>query len=589
VSGSYSQELTYDDLGNILSNTKLGPYTYPSSRSCTSRAICTGPHAVTTAGPNRYRYDATGEMLSVRDAHGESIRTLAWNGNGLPTRINDSQAGPTTSTYNADAEQVQQITRQGTTDFLGPLVEWNLTRGYTTYVTANGALIARRQNHQTAWYTTDTRGTPRATTNSHGQVISRVDTAPFGQTTNRIGAKDEIGYAGHRTVGSTNLIDAGARDYDPQLGRMVSADTLIPNAGESQGLNRYSYAYNNPVDYTDPTGHETIDPEQQKRDAYWYYDLVTRGMAGTTSSDPADPSPPPGVSQNASNMLGATSQPAPMAPRTPTVSPVTTQATAGDGSSGASSLGGGSTNTLGAGACNGCANGQDPTALQDETGTGAPSNGGTTDDTGTAAVTGAPQPIVEEESGNIVAVLPSSSLSRGDLIRIRCGSDAGCQLAQSYPWATLYAALEPAAVDVLMFPLELAGSLGEAGAVTILGGWNVASAASGEVLPMTVVRVIKAGEKLDDIINEAKELTWTTGNEHALVKLANGERALVSGGPGGIAFENGEVLRIFGHTHPTNAMPSEADVQAVMRLGQTQQTVLHGGQVTKVRPKVWPP
>lgn len=34
--------------------------------------------------------------------------------------------------------------------------------------------------------------------------------------------------------------------------------------------------------------------------------------------------------------------------------------------------------------------------------------------------------------------------------------------------------------------------------------------------------------------------------------LANGERALVSGGPGGIDFNAGSITRIFGHTHPIN-------------------------------------
>jgi hypothetical protein len=87
------------------------------------------------------------------------------------------------------------------------------------------------------------------------------------------------------------------------------------------------------------------------------------------------------------------------------------------------------------------------------------------------------------------------------------------------------------------------------------------------------------------LINEGKALTFTTGNEHALVKLANGTRALVSGGPGGINFAPGQVTRIFGHTHPTNALPSAADAAALTILGQSKQYVLHGGQVSIVRPK----
>jgi RHS repeat-associated protein len=44
-----------------------------------------------------------------------------------------------------------------------------------------------------------------------------------------------------------------ARWYDSSLGRFAQADTIIP--GGIQGLDRYAYANNNPVRYTDPSGH----------------------------------------------------------------------------------------------------------------------------------------------------------------------------------------------------------------------------------------------------------------------------------------------------------------------------------------------
>jgi RHS repeat-associated protein len=46
----------------------------------------------------------------------------------------------------------------------------------------------------------------------------------------------------------------GARFYSPRLGRFVSADTIVPQPGNPQALNRYAYAANNPVIYTDPSG-----------------------------------------------------------------------------------------------------------------------------------------------------------------------------------------------------------------------------------------------------------------------------------------------------------------------------------------------
>ncbi len=112
---------------------------------------------------------------------------------------------------------------------------------------------------------------------------------------------------------------------------------------------------------------------------------------------------------------------------------------------------------------------------------------------------------------------------------------------------------------------------------------SIESGAGGVTAPMKMVRMLSKGEKIEDIVNEGKALTWETGNEHAVVKLANGERALVSGGPGGISFKTGEIEKIFGHTHPTSAGPSSADFNALKELGQTKQYVFHGGEITVVK------
>ena len=50
-----------------------------------------------------------------------------------------------------------------------------------------------------------------------------------------------------------------ARLYDPVLGRMLSPDNFVGDAG-SQGFNRYSYANNNPLVYTDPSGNFLFVP-----------------------------------------------------------------------------------------------------------------------------------------------------------------------------------------------------------------------------------------------------------------------------------------------------------------------------------------
>jgi hypothetical protein len=39
------------------------------------------------------------------------------------------------------------------------------------------------------------------------------------------------------------------------MGRFIQADTIVPSPGNPQSWNRYAYVYNNPVGYSDPSGH----------------------------------------------------------------------------------------------------------------------------------------------------------------------------------------------------------------------------------------------------------------------------------------------------------------------------------------------
>lgn len=69
------------------------------------------------------------------------------------------------------------------------------------------------------------------------------------------GLPTDVGYTGQR-LDATGLMYYRARYYDPSLNRFVSADTLVPDGKNPQAFNRYAYGLNNPVKYTDPTGHD---------------------------------------------------------------------------------------------------------------------------------------------------------------------------------------------------------------------------------------------------------------------------------------------------------------------------------------------
>ena len=63
------------------------------------------------------------------------------------------------------------------------------------------------------------------------------------------------GFTGHEHLPEFGLINMNGRMYDPVLGRMLSPDNYVQSATFTQTFNRYSYAGNNPLKYTDPTGY----------------------------------------------------------------------------------------------------------------------------------------------------------------------------------------------------------------------------------------------------------------------------------------------------------------------------------------------
>jgi RHS repeat-associated protein len=92
-----------------------------------------------------------------------------------------------------------------------------------------------------------------------GAEVARQYYYPYGGVRyNATALPTDHGFTG-QIADNTGLMFYGARYYDPYLHRFISADTIVPGAGNPQALNRYSYAFNDPIAYTDPTGHMACD------------------------------------------------------------------------------------------------------------------------------------------------------------------------------------------------------------------------------------------------------------------------------------------------------------------------------------------
>jgi RHS repeat-associated protein len=108
------------------------------------------------------------------------------------------------------------------------------------------------------YYHTDHLGSSMVMTNRDGELVQHYGYTAFGyerykhnssafSITNR--------YTGQQLDEDTGLYFYNSRYYDPQLARFTQADTIVPSANTSQALNRYSYVKNNPLKFTDPSGH----------------------------------------------------------------------------------------------------------------------------------------------------------------------------------------------------------------------------------------------------------------------------------------------------------------------------------------------
>mgnify|MGYP005846566911 CR=1 FL=1 len=105
------------------------------------------------------------------------------------------------------------------------------------------------------WLLTDHLGSTAITANSSGSKYAELRYKAWGEMRYTYGTTPTAyKFTGQRLDNSVGLYYYGARYYDPALGRFVQADTLVPEPGNPQALNRYAYVNNNPVRYTDPTG-----------------------------------------------------------------------------------------------------------------------------------------------------------------------------------------------------------------------------------------------------------------------------------------------------------------------------------------------
>ena len=256
------ESFAYDTIGNMT--TKSG---------ATLDYGTTAPkHAVKSHGTTTYTYDANGSMTA------RGTQTIKYDPEQRPIRIQDGETIYRVA-YDGDGVRRKRLDENGTIHYLGHY-ERNVGNGSDTtevvtkyYYASLGAtsrLIAFRRAGTLYWAGTDHLGGTIRVMDSSFAPVDGMRYESYGEDRDTGSSLNtDRKFTGQTEDESVGLYWYQSRAYDPEIGRFVSPDVVVPEPGNPQALNRYSYVYNNPLKFVDPSGHSAEWFNQQWRDDFW--------------------------------------------------------------------------------------------------------------------------------------------------------------------------------------------------------------------------------------------------------------------------------------------------------------------------------
>ena len=214
-----------------------------------------------------YSYDANGNM--TQRIEGGLTYTQTFNAENLLVSVTvNSQT--TQFVYDGDGNLVKKIKPDGSkTIYVGGVYEVDKTSGGSTIRTVTYYPVAGAMRIDSTLYyiLKDHLGSASVVTDASGNIVGEDRFYPFGETRLTTGTiyTDRL-FTGQREMAVLGIYHFNARFYSPRLGRFLSADTIVPGYWNPQNLNRFSYVRNNPLRYTDPTGHVECRTQEECQD-----------------------------------------------------------------------------------------------------------------------------------------------------------------------------------------------------------------------------------------------------------------------------------------------------------------------------------
>lgn len=249
--------VNYANNGNILSLTSVGSMSYGNTDA---------PYQVTSLAP------VYSGLVPSR------TQEITYNSLDRPSVLEEGSK-TATFTYNAAGDRVKMYVTNGVTQeltryYIGSQYEYDTTSSGTTERLYLGGdaysapMVLQRVNsgNWTAYNIgRDYLGSITHIASASGTLVAEYSYDPWGRQRSPStlgiytpGGEPELflgrGFTGHEHLTWFGLINMNARLYDPLVGRFLSPDPYVQAPDFTQNFNRYSYALNNPLKYTDTDG-----------------------------------------------------------------------------------------------------------------------------------------------------------------------------------------------------------------------------------------------------------------------------------------------------------------------------------------------
>jgi RHS repeat-associated protein len=194
------------------------------------------PHTPIGINGEAVSYDGNGNLTS------RSAKTYDYDGENRLTSVD----GSVFFAYGPDGERIKKSDGFGSTIYLGPDIEY-ADGIYTKYIHPD---VKRVGSTSASYLHRDHLNSIRLETDTNTST-STFAYLSFGAPLQVTPSK---GYIGERYDSESGLMYLHARYFDPELGRFIQPDTWDPTVS-GVGTNRYAYAFNDPIDLSDPNGH----------------------------------------------------------------------------------------------------------------------------------------------------------------------------------------------------------------------------------------------------------------------------------------------------------------------------------------------